>query len=206
MASECHVLVGILGQIPSRTPTRIPYTKTVYNSTGVQGYTSYKIKKNVTHYSYTIVSHVSVINIHEHTPFHVLQPTSQVSSCLKNRQNSTAHEVISGCHNEVGFMDRHMVTILSPQGSSVELRQVESPWAECERESAGSSFTKTSQDLAKSRSCEIGGHIFHVALNFTCSTAAETPVKIQSDWGSLNLNLATLRLCEILRRDLRLFI
>ena len=66
----------------------------------------------------------------------------------------------------------------------------------------GPLFTKRTnvlpQDLAKSRSREIGCYHDRIFLKFDRhlgSTAAEVPVKIQSDWGSLNPDLAALRSC-----------
>ena len=58
------------------------------------------------------------------------------------------------------------------------------------------------QDLVKSRSREIGCYNGRIALKFDRylgSGAAEVPVKFQSDWESPNLNLAIVRLHEILR-------
>ena len=49
-----------------------------------------------------------------------------------------------------------------------------------------------------SGSQEIGSYNDCIALQFG-STAAEVPVKFQSDWKSLNPNLVVLRLHEILR-------
>ena len=71
---------------------------------------------------------------------------------------------------------------------------------------AGPLFTKRTdvllQDLAKSRSREIGCFNDHIALIFDRhlhSTAADVPAKFQSDWQSLIPNLAASRLHEILR-------
>ena len=58
------------------------------------------------------------------------------------------------------------------------------------------------QDIVKSRSREIGCYNDHIALKFDRhlgSVAAEVPVKFQSDWKSLNPNLAASRLHKILR-------
>ena len=60
------------------------------------------------------------------------------------------------------------------------------------------------EDLVKSRSHEIGTLNCRIALKFDRhigSTAAEVPVKFQSDRTILNTNLATSRLFEILRKD-----
>ena len=60
------------------------------------------------------------------------------------------------------------------------------------------------QDLVKSRSQEIGTLNCRIALKFVRhigSTAAEVPVKFQSDTTILNTNLAASRFCEILRKD-----
>ena len=71
---------------------------------------------------------------------------------------------------------------------------------------AGPIFTKwrdvLPQDLVKSRSREIGCCNNPVALKFDRhlgSDAAESPVKFQSDWKSLNPNLAASRRYDILR-------
>ena len=61
-----------------------------------------------------------------------------------------------------------------------------------------------SWDLVKSRSHEIGTLNCRIALKFDRhigSTAAEVPVKFQSDRIILNTNLAASRLNEILRKD-----
>ena len=58
------------------------------------------------------------------------------------------------------------------------------------------------QDLVKSRSREIVCYDYCIALKFDRhlgSAAAEGPVKFQSDWKSLNPNLAISRLHEILQ-------
>ena len=58
------------------------------------------------------------------------------------------------------------------------------------------------QDPVKSRRREIGCYNDRIALKFDRhlgSTAAEVPVKFQSNWKSLNMNLAAPRLNEILR-------
>ena len=58
------------------------------------------------------------------------------------------------------------------------------------------------QDLVKSRSHEIGCCNYRIAIKFyrhLGSAAAEVPVKFQSDWKSVNPNLAASRLHEILR-------
>ena len=60
------------------------------------------------------------------------------------------------------------------------------------------------QDLVKSRSHVIGTLNCRIALKFDrhiSSTAAEVPVKFQSDRTILNSNLAASRLYEILRKD-----
>ena len=65
-------------------------------------------------------------------------------------------------------------------------------------------FRAPSQDLVKSRSHEIGTLNCRIALKFDRhigSTAAEVPVKFQSDRTILNANLAASRLYEILRKD-----
>ena len=57
-------------------------------------------------------------------------------------------------------------------------------------------------NLMKSRSCEIECYNDRFALKFDRhlgSVAAEVPVKFQSNWKSLNPNLAASRLHEILR-------
>ena len=57
-------------------------------------------------------------------------------------------------------------------------------------------------NLVKSRSREIGCYNYRTALKLDRhlgSGAAEGPVKFQSDWKSLNPNLATSRLYEILQ-------
>ena len=71
---------------------------------------------------------------------------------------------------------------------------------------SGPIFTKRQDvllpNLVKSRSREIGSYDFRTALKFDRhlgSAAAEGPVKFQSDWKSLNPNLATSRLHEILQ-------
>ena len=59
-----------------------------------------------------------------------------------------------------------------------------------------------SLDLVKSRSREIRCQNDRIALKFERhfgSAAAEVPVKFQSDWKSLYMNLAASRLHEILR-------
>ena len=59
-----------------------------------------------------------------------------------------------------------------------------------------------SKYLVKSQSHEIGSSNHRIALKFDRrlgSSAAETPVKFQSDWILLILNLATSRRCEIWR-------
>ena len=53
------------------------------------------------------------------------------------------------------------------------------------------------QDLVRSRSREIGCYNDHIALKFESSAAVDAPIKYQSDWKSLNPNLASSRL-EIL--------
>ena len=53
------------------------------------------------------------------------------------------------------------------------------------------------QDLVKSRSREVGYCNDRIALKFD-SSAAEMPVKFQSDWISPNQNHAASRLREIL--------
>ena len=61
-----------------------------------------------------------------------------------------------------------------------------------------------SQDLVKSRSHEIGTINCRIALKFDRhigSTAAEVPVKLQSNRTILNTNLAASRLYEILLKD-----
>ena len=61
-----------------------------------------------------------------------------------------------------------------------------------------------SYNLVKSRSHEIGTINCRIALKFDRhigSTAAEVPVKFQSDWTILNTNLAASILYEILRKD-----
>ena len=58
------------------------------------------------------------------------------------------------------------------------------------------------QDLVKSRSREIGCYNDLIALKFDNhldSATAEVPVEFQSDWESLNLNLAASRIHEILQ-------
>ena len=58
------------------------------------------------------------------------------------------------------------------------------------------------QVLVKSRSCEIGCYHDRIAQKFDKhprNTAAEMPVKFQSDCESLNPNLVDSELCEILR-------
>ena len=71
---------------------------------------------------------------------------------------------------------------------------------------AGPPFTKRTGDLpqyfVKSRSREFGCYNDRIALKFhrhLGSRAAEMPVKFQSDWRSLNSNLAASILHEILR-------
>ena len=62
--------------------------------------------------------------------------------------------------------------------------------------------SKFETDPVKSRSREIGGLNFHIALKFDRhigSNAAEVPVKFQSDRAILNTNLTASRLHEILR-------
>ena len=62
--------------------------------------------------------------------------------------------------------------------------------------------TSYRQNLAKSRSREIGCYNDRIVLKFDRhlgSIAAEMVVKFQSDWKSLNTNLAASRLHEILR-------
>ena len=56
----------------------------------------------------------------------------------------------------------------------------------------------------KSRSREIGNLNYHIVLEFDwliCSTAADVPVKFQSDLIILNTNLAASRLCDSEGRD-----
>ena len=67
-------------------------------------------------------------------------------------------------------------------------------------------FTKRTgvlpQDLVKSRSREIRCYDIQISLQFDRQldrTAAEVPVKIQSGWENINMNLAASRLHEILR-------
>ena len=81
-------------------------------------------------------------------------------------------------------------------------------WAYSEQETenkpwAPSQYPKR-RDLVKSRSHEIGTLNCRITLKFDRhigSTAAEVPVKFQSDRTILNTNLAALRLHEILRKD-----
>ena len=74
------------------------------------------------------------------------------------------------------------------------------------RMSPGPLFTRQTDvlplDLVKFRGREIGCYNDRFALKFDRqlgSTAAEVPLKFQSDWKSLNPNLAASRLREILR-------
>ena len=76
----------------------------------------------------------------------------------------------------------------------------------CHHFSPGPLFTKQTDilplDLVKSRSREIGCYNGYIALKFDRhlgSTVAEVRVKFQSDWKSLNQNIAALRLHEIFR-------
>ena len=71
---------------------------------------------------------------------------------------------------------------------------------------AGPLFTKRTyvflQDLAKSRNREIVCHNDHIARKFDRhigNAAADAPFKFQSDWKSLNPNLASSRFYEISR-------
>ena len=57
----------------------------------------------------------------------------------------------------------------------------------------------------KSQSCEIDSLNDHITLKFDMhisSSAAEVPVKFQSDQTIMNTNLVDLRLHEILQKDI----
>ena len=80
---------------------------------------------------------------------------------------------------------------------------------QCDANESGPLYTKrtdfTSQDLVKLGS-GIGCYNGRIALKFDRpigSATAEASVKSQSDWKSLNPNLAASRLCEILGLDVR---
>ena len=59
------------------------------------------------------------------------------------------------------------------------------------------------RQISRSLEVEIGCYNDRIALKFDThlgSAAAELPVKFQSDWKSLSLNLAASRIHEILRQ------
>ena len=99
-----------------------------------------------------------------------------------------------------------MCTSLSHRGNKTGIERQVLADAEASHGNPGPLFTKRQDvlppNLVKSRSHEIGCFNGRIALKFVRhlgSSAAEVPAKFQSDWKSLNPNLAASRLHEILR-------